>query len=150
MDNDDSTLDLVEREIQRAEELLARDLTVIKDVDTNWTPSKGRRMPQNPRLPETRRKELIANLRAGRNEDGSGEAGSDGRGPQLVSGKDAKLESFIIRGGTSKKGSSTHKAGKTTPDDSNRYKDRTSRDALINKLLTEHKSKKDGGVTSGT
>ena len=86
MDNDDSTLDLVEREIQRAEELLARDLTVIKDVDTNWTPSKGRRMPQNPRLPETRRKELIANLRAGRNEDGSGETGSDGRGPQLVSG----------------------------------------------------------------
>ena len=79
MQNDDSTFDLVEREIQRAEELLARDLTLINDVDSNWTPSKGRKMPQNPRLPETRRKELIANLRAGRNDDSDGNSqGSTG------------------------------------------------------------------------
>ena len=112
MQNDDSTFDLVEREIQRAEELLARDLTLINDVDSNWTPSKGRKMPQNPRLPETRRKELIANLRAGRNDD-------SGKGPQAVSDPDANLESFIIKGSHKKRKPSK----KTTPDNSNRYKD---------------------------
>ena len=76
---------------------MARDLTLINDVDSNWTPSKGRKMPQNPRLPETRRKELIANLRAGRNDD-------SGKGPQAVSDPDANLESFIITG-SHKKGS---------------------------------------------
>ena len=133
MEHDDSTFDLVEREIQRAEELLARDLTLIDDVDSNWTPSKGRRIPQNPRLPETRRKELIANLRAGRNDD-------SGNGPQDVSDPDANLESFIITGSHKKKKPNK----KTTPDDSNRYKDRNTRNALINKLLSEHKNKKDG------
>eukprot|EP00944_MAST-04C_sp_MAST-4C-sp1_P012262 g12262.t1 len=139
MENDDSTFDLVEREIQRAEELLARDLTLINDVDSNWTPSKGRKMPQNPRLPETRRKELIANLRAGRNDD-------SGKGPQDVSDPDANLESFIITGSHKKKKPSK----KTTPDDSNRYKDRSTRNALINKLLSEHKNKKDGSAANVT
>ena len=60
----DSTLDLVEEEIRRAEALLAHD---IMQVDDDWSPGKqGRVAPNQPRIPDERRKELLAHLKAER------------------------------------------------------------------------------------
>ena len=138
---DESTFDLVEREIQRAEALLARDSTAVRNGNPEWTPSKGRNIPDRPRLPEERRRELLANLRAERN--GQGE---DRGEPSEVSDENPLLESFILRGGAKQNESMTEdrKQKAPTPDDSNRYKDRTSRNALIERLLLERKTKKDG------
>ena len=96
-------------------------------------------MPQNPRLPETRRKELIANLRAGRNDD-------SGKGPQDVSDPDANLESFIITG-SHKRRNQAKKQPQMTPID---IKIEAHVMPRIYKLLSEHKNKKDGSAANVT
>ena len=114
---DESTFDLVEREIQRAEALLARDSTAVRNGNPEWTPSKGRNIPDRPRLPEERRRELLANLRAERN--GQGE---DRGEPSEVSDENPLLESFILRGGAKQNESMTEDRKQKNPKKKRREK----------------------------
>lgn len=61
---DNSMIDTVEEEIRRAEALLAHDIMHVGD---DWSPGKQRRpAPDQPRVPNTRRKKLLDELRAER------------------------------------------------------------------------------------
>ena len=129
----DSTFEIVEREIRRAEALLKQNPLAV-DGDPDWTPSKGRKVPNRPRLPEERRKEVLNQLRKERSaRETAGDPVLEEEEPLELD--DSKLESFILTGGVN----TSHVL---TPDSKNRYKDRDARDALINKLLAERKHTK--------
>ena len=60
--NLESVVDTVEEEIRRAEALLAHDIMHVGD---DWSPS-GRQVPAQPRIQESRRREVLDGLRAER------------------------------------------------------------------------------------
>ena len=137
MEASDQTLDLVEQEIRRAEALLAHD---IMQVDDDWSPgTNGRVAPNEPRINEARRRELLANLAAERRGDAPPAAAAAAAVATKQPETPASRHSSSMATApafTSDTTASTANVLRTAPTPGG-----TERDVLISRLLAEREAK---------
>ncbi len=136
--NLESVVDTVEEEIRRAEALLAHDIMHVGD---DWSPS-GRQVPAQPRIQESRRREVLDGLRAERDGTANSNSNNNNNGSESSSDSGAERrqqrqrEDAAVPPATPSANTLNSSVGMTAPTPGG-----TERDVLIARLLAEREAK---------